>query len=178
LLTGLLSLFVVLHFGATPTAVVALILVWTLITLTVIDLDEQLLPDQLTLPLLWLGLLVNIGGMFTDLTSAVIGAAAGYLSLWFVFQVFRLLTGREGMGYGDFKLIAVFGAFLGWQMLPLVVLLSSFIGAIVGVGMIVFLGRDRQIPIPFGPYNAVAGLVALLWGEQINRGYLQLAGLG
>ena len=178
LLTGLLSLFVVLHFGATPTAVVALILVWTLITLTVIDLDEQLLPDQLTLPLLWLGLLVNIGGMFTDLTSAVIGAAAGYLSLWFVFQVFRLLTGREGMGYGDFKLIAVFGAFLGWQMLPLVVLLSSFIGAIVGVGMIVFLGRDRQIPIPFGPYIAVAGLVALLWGEQINRGYLQLAGLG
>ena len=178
LLTGLLSLFVVLHFGATPTAVVALILVWSLITLTVIDLDEQLLPDQLTLPLLWLGLLVNIGGMFTDLTSAVIGAAAGYLSLWFVFQVFRLLTGREGMGYGDFKLIAVFGAFLGWQMLPLVVLLSSFIGAIVGVGMIVFLGRDRQIPIPFGPYIAVAGLVALLWGEQINRGYLQLAGLG
>ena len=178
LLTGLLSLFVVLHFGATPTAVVALILVWTLTALTVIDLDEQLLPDQLTLPLLWLGLLVNIGGMFTDLTSAVIGAAAGYLSLWFVFQVFRLLTGREGMGYGDFKLIAVFGAFLGWQMLPLVVLLSSFIGAIVGVGMIVFLGRDRQIPIPFGPYIAVAGLVALLWGEQINRGYLQLAGLG
>ena len=178
LLTGLLSLFVVLHFAATPTAVVALILVWTLITLTVIDLDEQLLPDQLTLPLLWLGLLVNIGGMFTDLTSAVIGATAGYLSLWFVFQVFRLLTGREGMGYGDFKLIAVFGAFLGWQMLPLVVLLSSFIGAIVGVGMIVFLGRDRQIPIPFGPYIAVAGLVALLWGEQINRGYLQLAGLG
>jgi len=178
LLTGLLSLFVVLHFGATPTAVVALILVWTLIALTVIDLDEQLLPDQLTLPLLWLGLLVNIGGMFTDLTSAVIGAAAGYLSLWFVFQVFRLLTGREGMGYGDFKLIAVFGAFLGWQMLPLVVLLSSFIGAIVGVGMIVLLSRDRQIPIPFGPYIAVAGLVALLWGEQINRGYLQLAGLG
>jgi leader peptidase (prepilin peptidase)/N-methyltransferase len=178
LLTGLLSLFVVLHFGATPTAVVALILVWTLIALTVIDLDEQLLPDQLTLPLLWLGLLVNIGGMFTDLTSAVIGAAAGYLSLWFVFQVFRLLTGREGMGYGDFKLIAVFGAFLGWQMLPLVVLLSSFIGAIVGVGMIVLLGRDRQIPIPFGPYIAVAGLVALLWGEQVNRGYLQLAGLG
>ena len=177
LVTGLLSLFMVLHFGATPTAVVALILVWTLITLTVIDLDEQLLPDQLTLPLLWLGLLVNIGGMFTDLTSAVIGAAAGYLSLWFVFQVFRLLTGREGMGYGDFKLIAVFGAFLGWQMLPLVVLLSSFIGAIVGVGMIVFLGRDRQIPIPFGPYLAVAGLVALLWGEQINSAYLQLAGL-
>jgi leader peptidase (prepilin peptidase)/N-methyltransferase len=107
----------------------------------------------------------------------VIGAAAGYLSLWLVFQVFRLLTGREGMGYGDFKLLAVFGAFLGWQMLPLIVLLSSFIGAIVGVTLVVVRGRDRQIPIPFGPYLAVAGLVALLWGEQINDAYLQLAGL-
>ncbi|MCB1802393.1 MAG: prepilin peptidase [Gammaproteobacteria bacterium] len=176
--TGLLSLLVALHFGATSTALVALVLVWTLITLTVIDLDEQLLPDQLTLPLVWLGLLVNINGMFTDLTSAVIGAAAGYLSLWLVFQVFRLITGREGMGYGDFKLLAVFGAFLGWQLLPLVVLLSSLLGAVVGITLIVVRGRDRQIPIPFGPYLAAAGLVALLWGEQINRSYLQLAGLG
>ena len=175
--TGLLSLGVVLHFGATPAALAALILLWGLVALTVIDLDEQLLPDQLTLPLLWLGLLVNIDGLFTDLTSAVIGAAAGYLSLWLVFQVFRLITGREGMGYGDFKLLAVFGAFLGWQMLPLVILLSSLIGAIVGIGLIVLRGRDRQIPIPFGPYLAAAGFVALLWGEQINRGYLQLAGL-
>ena len=174
--TGLLSLLLVVHFGPTPTALAALVLVWGLIALTVIDLDEQLLPDQLTLPLMWLGLLVNINGMFTDLVSAVIGAAAGYLSLWFVFQVFRLLTGREGMGYGDFKLLAVFGAFLGWQMLPQVVLLSSLIGAIVGVGLIVVRGRDRQIPIPFGPYLAAAGLVALLWGDEINRGYLQLAG--
>lgn len=176
-LTGLLSLGVVLHFGATPAALAALVLLWGLVALTVIDLDEQLLPDQLTLPLLWLGLLVNIDGLFTDLTSAVIGAAAGYLSLWLVFQVFRLITGREGMGYGDFKLLAVFGAFLGWQMLPLVILLSSLIGAIVGIGLVVLRGRDRQIPIPFGPYLAVAGFVALLWGEQINRGYLQLAGL-
>ena len=176
-LTGLLSLGVVLHFGATPAALAALVLLWGLVALTVIDLDEQLLPDQLTLPLLWLGLLVNIDGLFTDLTSAVIGAAAGYLSLWLVFQVFRLITGREGMGYGDFKLLAVFGAFLGWQMLPLVILLSSLIGAIVGIGLIVLRGRDRQIPIPFGPYLAAAGFVALLWGEQINRGYLQLAGL-
>ena len=175
--TGLLSLGVVLHFGATPAALAALILLWGLVALTVIDLDEQLLPDQLTLPLLWLGLLVNIGGLFTDLSSAVIGAAAGYLSLWLVFQLFRLVTGREGMGYGDFKLLAVFGAFLGWQMLPLVILLSSLIGAIVGIGLIVLRGRDRQIPIPFGPYLAAAGFVALLWGEQINRGYLQLAGL-
>ncbi|HOP17215.1 MAG: prepilin peptidase [Chromatiaceae bacterium] len=176
-LTGLLSLGVVLHFGATPAALAALVLLWGLVALTVIDLDEQLLPDQLTLPLLWLGLLVNIDGLFTDLTSAVIGAAAGYLSLWLVFQVFRLITGREGMGYGDFKLLAVFGAFLGWQMLPLVILLSSLIGAIVGIGLVVLRGRDRQIPIPFGPYLAAAGFVALLWGEQINRSYLQLAGL-
>lgn len=176
-LTGLLSLGVVLHFGATPAALAALVLLWGLVALTVIDLDEQLLPDQLTLPLMWLGLLVNIDSLFTDLTSAVIGAAAGYLSLWLVFQVFRLITGREGMGYGDFKLLAVFGAFLGWQMLPLVILLSSLIGAIVGIGLVVLRGRDRQIPIPFGPYLAVAGFVALLWGEQINRGYLQLAGL-
>jgi len=175
--TGLLSLLLVMHFGATPAALAALILVWGLIALTVIDLDEQLLPDQLTMPLMWLGLLVNINGMFTDLVSAVIGAAAGYLSLWFVFQVFRLLTGREGMGYGDFKLLAVFGAFLGWQILPLVVLLSSLIGAIVGISLVVVRGRDRQIPIPFGPYLAGAGLVALLWGEQINRSYLQLTGL-
>ena len=175
--TGLLSMGVVVHFGATPAAAVALILLWGLIAMTVIDLDEQLLPDQLTLPLVWLGLLANLNGMFTDLTSAVIGAAAGYLSLWLVFQVFRLLTGREGMGYGDFKLLAVFGAFLGWQMLPLIVLLSSLIGAMVGITLVVVRGRDRQIPIPFGPYLAAAGLVALLWGEQINSAYLQLAGL-
>lgn len=175
--TGLLSLLVIVHFGPTAASLAALLLVWGLVALTVIDLDEQLLPDQLTLPLMWLGLLVNINGMFTDLVSAVIGAAAGYLSLWLVFQVFRLLTGREGMGYGDFKLLAVFGAFLGWQMLPLVVLLSSLIGAVVGITLVVVRGRDRQIPIPFGPYLAAAGLVALLWGEQINNAYLQLAGL-
>jgi leader peptidase (prepilin peptidase)/N-methyltransferase len=155
-----------------------LLLVWALIAMTVIDLDEQLLPDQLTLPMVWVGLLVNIDGTFTDLTSAVIGATAGYLSLWLVFQLFRLLTGREGMGYGDFKLLAVFGAFLGWQLLPLVILLSSLVGAVVGIGLVILRGRDRQIPIPFGPYLAVAGLIALLWGEQINRTYLQLAGMG
>jgi len=175
--TGLLSLGIVVHFGATPTALVTLVLTWGLVALTVIDIDEQLLPDQLTLPLMWLGLLVNINGMFTDLVSAVIGAAAGYLSLWLVFQVFRLLTGREGMGYGDFKLLAVFGAFLGWQMLPLIVLLSSLIGAVIGIAMTVLLDRDHRVPIPFGPYLAGAGLVALIWGEQINQAYLQLSGL-
>jgi len=175
--TGLLSLLVVLHFGPTGAAAAALILLWGLVALTVIDLDEQLLPDQLTMPLVWLGLLVNVDGMFTDLTSAVIGATAGYLSLWFVFQFFRLFTGREGMGYGDFKLLAVFGAFLGWQMLPLIVLLSSLIGALVGVSLVVLRGRDRQLPIPFGPYLAAAGFVALLWGADINRAYLQLTGL-
>lgn len=176
-LSGLLSLLVVMHFGMTLQGLLALVLVWGLIALTVIDLDEQLLPDQLTLPLVWLGLLANIDGAFTDLTAAVIGAAAGYLSLWLVFQVFRLLTGREGMGYGDFKLLAVFGAFLGWQYLPQIVLVSSLVGAVVGLTLIVARGRDRQVPIPFGPYLATAGLIALLWGEEINRGYLQLAGL-
>jgi leader peptidase (prepilin peptidase)/N-methyltransferase len=176
-ITGLLSLVVVAHFGLTAQAGVALILTWGLIALTVIDLDEQLLPDQLTLPLVWLGLLVNLNGLFTDLPSAVLGAAAGYLSLWLVFQVFRLLTGKEGMGYGDFKLLAVFGAFLGWQLLPQIVLLSSLIGAVVGLTLVFARGRDHQIPIPFGPYLAAAGFIALLWGEEINRSYLQLAGL-
>lgn len=175
--TGLLSLSVVLHFGATQQAIVALLLVWGLIALTVIDLDEQLLPDQLTLPLMWLGLLANARALFTDLQSAVIGAAAGYLVLWLVFQVFRLLTNREGMGYGDFKLLAVFGAFLGWQMLPQVILVSSLVGAVVGIGLMVVKGRDHRVPIPFGPYLAAAGLIALFWGQQINQGYLQLAGL-
>ncbi|MDJ0740316.1 MAG: A24 family peptidase [Gammaproteobacteria bacterium] len=176
--TGALSVLVIWQFGITLAGVAALLLVWALIALTVIDIDEQLLPDQLTLPMVWVGLMVNINGTFTDLTSAVIGAAAGYLSLWLVFQLFRLLTGREGMGYGDFKLLAVFGAFLGWQLLPLVILMSSLVGAVVGIGLIVLRGRDRQVPIPFGPYLAAAGFVALLWGEQINRSYLQLAGLG
>ena len=177
LATGLLSLLIVLHFGVTLAGAAALLLTWTLIAMTVIDLDEQLLPDQLTLPMVWVGLLVNINGTFTDLSSAVIGAAAGYLSLWLVFQLFRLLTGREGMGYGDFKLLAVFGAFLGWQLLPQVILLSSLVGAAVGISLVLLRGRDRQVPIPFGPYLAVAGLIALLWGEQINRTYLQIAGL-
>jgi leader peptidase (prepilin peptidase)/N-methyltransferase len=176
--SGALTLGIVWHYGATPQALAVCILVWGLLALTVIDLDEQLLPDQLTLPLLWLGLLLNVGGTFVPLADAVLGAALGYLSLWLVFQVFRLLTGKEGMGYGDFKLFALFGAWLGWQMLPLILLLSSLVGAVVGLGMILLRGRDRQQPIPFGPYLAVAGAIALFWGEAINRTYLQFAGIG
>jgi len=177
LASGLLSMLVAWQFGPGSQALVALLLLWGLIALTVIDFDTQLLPDQLTLPLLWLGLLLNTGGLFTDLGSAVIGAAAGYLALWLVFHIFRLLTGKEGMGYGDFKLLAMLGGWLGWQLLPQIVLVSSLVGAVVGITLILVAGRDHNRPIPFGPYLASAGLIALLWGQQINDSYLRLAGL-
>ena len=176
-ISGLLTLGVVWHFGVGATALAVCVLVWGLLALTVIDIDQQLLPDQLTQPLLWLGLLLNISGTFVPLVDAVIGATAGYLTLWLVFQLFRLLTGKEGMGYGDFKLFALFGAWLGWQMLPLILLLSSLVGAVIGIAMVVLRGRDHQIPIPFGPYLAIAGIIALFWGEAINRAYLQIAGI-
>jgi leader peptidase (prepilin peptidase)/N-methyltransferase len=174
-LTAVLSAFVAWHFGFTVAAVGALLLTWALIALTFIDFDHQLLPDDLTLPLLWLGLLVNVDGVFAPLSSAVIGAAAGYLSLWLVYHGFRLLTGKEGMGYGDFKLFAVLGAWLGWQQLPLIILAASFVGAITGLAFILIFGRDRHLPIPFGPFLCVAGWIAMLWGEVISRWYLQLA---
>ena len=177
LTSGLLSVAVAWQFGPTPQALAALLLLWALLALTFIDYDTQLLPDQITLPLLWLGLLLNIDGLFVDLTSAVIGAAAGYLVLWTVYHLFRLLTGKEGMGFGDFKLLAMLGAWLGWQLLPQIVLVSSLVGAVTGVALILFRGRERNHPIPFGPYLAAAGLIALLWGPQINAGYLRLAGL-
>jgi leader peptidase (prepilin peptidase)/N-methyltransferase len=145
-----------------------------LLALAVIDFDTQLLPDDLTLPLLWAGLLLNLSSTFTDLTSAVIGAAVGYLSLWSVYWAFRLVTGKEGMGFGDFKLLAAIGAWLGWKILPITILLSSLVGAIVGIGLIVFAGRGRSVPIPFGPYLAAAGAIALFWGPELNRAYLQL----
>ncbi|MFV0508688.1 MAG: prepilin peptidase, partial [Shewanella algae] len=160
------------YFGPTLQFVYATILTFGLIALSGIDLDEMLLPDQITLPLLWLGLLVNISGTFTNLTDATIGAAAGYLSLWSVYWLFKLLTGKEGMGYGDFKLMALFGAWLGWQMLPLIILLSSLVGALVGVLLILFKNLNRGNPIPFGPYIAIAGWVALVWGQQIVDWYL------
>jgi leader peptidase (prepilin peptidase)/N-methyltransferase len=176
-LTAVLSLIVAWRLGFDVSAGWALLLTWCLIALSFIDLDHQILPDNITLPVLWLGLLANVFGAFTDLQSAVLGAIAGYASLWLVFHGFKLLTGKEGMGFGDFKLFAVFGAWLGWQALPLIILLSAFSGAVIGVLLIVLRGRDRDIPIPFGPYLSVAGWIALLWGEQITRAYLQFARL-
>jgi leader peptidase (prepilin peptidase)/N-methyltransferase len=176
--TGVLSLIVAWQLGWGWALAGALPLTWGLVALTVIDLDHQLLPDQITLPFLWLGLLLNAFGVYTDPVSAILGAAAGYLSLWAVYQVFRRLTGKEGMGYGDFKLLALFGAWLGWQMLPQVILLSALVGAIVGISLILLRRHGRDVPIPFGPYLAAAGWVALLWGEQINAAYLQFAGIG
>ncbi len=175
--TALLSILVVWRFGIGWESAAALLLTWGLIALAVIDLDTQLLPDAITLPLLWLGLLLSLGGVFTDSHSAIVGAALGYLSLWSVFQLFRLLTGKEGMGFGDFKLFALFGAWFGWQHLPQIILLSACAGAIIGLALILARGRDSQIPIPFGPYLATAGWISLLWGDAINQAYMQWAGL-
>jgi leader peptidase (prepilin peptidase)/N-methyltransferase len=150
----------------------ALVFVWVLLALTVIDLNTMLLPDQLTLPLLWLGLLLNVGGLFASLPDAVIGAATGYLALWAVYHGFRLLTGKEGMGYGDFKLLGALGAWMGWQALPGVILLSSLVGALIGIGLMLLRGRDKNTPIPFGPYLAIAGLIWFFWGDAITALYL------
>jgi leader peptidase (prepilin peptidase)/N-methyltransferase len=175
LLTGCLSVLVAWQFGFSLAALAGLALTWGLIALSFIDVDRQLLPDDLTLPLLWAGLLLNIFAVFIPLSSAVIGAAAGYISLWLVYQLFKLTTGKEGMGYGDFKLFAVLGAWLGWQSLPLIILLASLVGAVVGISFIVFFGHDRRMPIPFGPFLCAAGWIALLWGEAVTRLYLQFA---
>ncbi|MGE0556777.1 MAG: A24 family peptidase [Burkholderiales bacterium] len=172
ILTGILSGYVAWHFGYGWAAAGALIFTWAMIALTFIDLDTFYLPDSITLPLLWLGLLFNINATYSPLHSAVIGAAAGYLSLWSVYWIFKWATGKEGMGYGDFKLLAAIGAWLGWEMLPLTVLLSSMVGAVIGIGLIVFAGRGRSIPIPFGPYLAIAGMIALLHGQGLTRAYL------
>lgn len=178
LVTALLSVVVAWHFGFGWQALAALVLTWALVALSVIDFDTQLLPDAITLPFLWLGLTLSLFPVFADMRNALIGAIAGYLSLWIVYQVFKLVTGKEGMGFGDFKLLALLGAWLGWQALPVVILLSSLVGAVVGVILITVQGRDRQTPIPFGPYLAAAGWIALLWGEQITSSYKQFAGLG
>ncbi|MDP2239521.1 MAG: A24 family peptidase [Burkholderiales bacterium] len=173
-LTGALSGYVAWRFGYGAAAAGALLFTWAMIALAFIDLDTFFLPDDITLPLLWTGLLFNLGGVFTDLPSAVIGAVSGYLALWSVYWLFKLVTGKEGMGYGDFKLLAAIGAWLGWTMLPLVILLSSLVGAVVGISLIVFARHGRNVPIPFGPYLAVAGLVALLYGNALNKHYLGL----
>jgi len=172
LFTGLLSAYIAWHFGGSLLTLWALVFAWVLIALTFIDADTQLLPDDLTLPLLWLGLLVNVAGTFTTLQAAVIGAVLGYLSLWCVYWAFKLATGKEGMGYGDFKLLAALGAWLGWQLLPLIILISAAVGAVVGLVGIVVAGRDKGARIPFGPYLAAAGLIAILWGRQLNDWYL------
>jgi leader peptidase (prepilin peptidase)/N-methyltransferase len=174
--TGLISAYVAWHFGPTLQAAGALALVWSLIALAAIDLDTQLLPDSITLPLLWLGLTLNLWGTFADLSSAVIGAMLGYLALWSVFWLFKLATGKEGMGYGDFKLLAALGAWLGWQMLPVIILLSSVVGAVVGITLIIATRHGRNVPIPFGPYLAAAGGIALFWGASITKSYLGLIG--
>lgn len=173
-LTGLLTLATVWHFGPTAQALAALVLVWSLLALTAIDLETQLLPDDLTLPLLWVGLLVNLNGLFVPLDEALLGAVAGYLSLRGVYHLFKLLTGKEGMGFGDFKLLGALGAWLGWKMLPLLVLASSLVGAVMGVALILLSGHDRARPIPFGPYLALAGLLALFFGEPLMGLYLGL----
>ncbi len=171
-LTGLLTGFAGAHFGFDWSALGAILLIWSLITLAFIDFDTTYLPDAITLPLLWCGLLFNLHGVFAELPAAVIGAMAGYLSLWSVYWAFKLLTKKEGMGYGDFKLLAALGAWLGWQMLPLIVLLSSLVGAIIGILLIILAKKGRNVPIPFGPYLATAGLLALFWGDEITRQYL------
>lgn len=173
-ITGIISGFVAWHFGFGLTALAALVFTWALIALTFIDFDTQLLPDSITQPLIWLGLLFNLNGFFTGIDAALVGAVAGYMTLWCVYWLFKLVTKKEGMGYGDFKLLAAIGAWLGWQILPLVILLSSIVGAVIGISLILFAGHGRQIPIPFGPYLAGGGLIALLWGKQITQAYLGL----
>jgi len=173
-LTAVLTVITAWHFGWGIPGFAAIALTWVLIALSFIDIDHQLLPDVMVLPVLWVGLILNLAGTFAALPAAVIGAMAGYLSLWLVYQLFRLVTGKEGMGYGDFKLLALLGAWLGWQSLPLIILLSSVVGTLIGLSLIVFQGRDRAQPLPYGPYLAVAGWIALLWGDPIVTRYLQL----
>ncbi|MBE0619135.1 MAG: prepilin peptidase [Burkholderiales bacterium] len=173
-LSGLAGAYAAWHFGFGLAAFAAMAFLWCMIALTFIDFDTQLLPDSITLPLVWAGLMLNLGGTFADLSSAVIGAAAGYLSLWSVYWGFRIATGKEGMGFGDFKLLAAIGAWLGWQMLPLVVLASSLVGAVAGIALMLFARHGRNVPIPFGPYLAVAGVVALFWGKPLTHAYLNL----
>lgn len=177
LLTAVLSAVVAWHFGFGWQTCAAVLLTWALLALSMIDADHQLLPDAITLPFLWIGLVLSLFPVFADIHSALIGAVAGYLSLWIVYQLFKLLTGKEGMGFGDFKLLALLGAWLGWQALPMIILLSSAVGAILGSAMLIIQGRGHQQTIPFGPYLAIAGWIALLWGDQISLAYRHWAGI-
>ncbi len=177
LVTAVLTAIVAWHFGFSWQALAAMFLTWALIALSMIDYDTQLLPDSITLPFIWLGLLLSLVPVFASPAVAILGAASGYLALWLIFHIFRMLTGKEGMGYGDFKLLAVFGAWFGWQVLPTIVFMSALVGAVVGISLIVIRGRDRNLPIPFGPYLAAAGWITMLWGEQIVDFYFDYAGL-
>ena len=184
LATGLLSAWVAWHFGFGPPAACALLVTWTLIALTGIDIDHQLLPDNITLPLMWAGLVAAVvigpvpaAALPVSPKDAIIGATVGYVSLWLVFHAFKLVTGKEGMGYGDFKLFAALGAWLGWKVLPLVIVLSAATGAVLGILMIALQGRDRRAPMPFGPYLAAAGWLAMMYGESLLNGYLRISGL-
>ncbi|WP_448565682.1 prepilin peptidase [Thalassotalea ganghwensis] len=176
LTTAIASIIVAQHFGVTWTTFAVLILTWSLIALTMIDFDHMLLPDQITLPLIWLGLLININGLIVPLEQSVIGAVAGYMSLYSIFWLFKLLTGKEGMGHGDFKLLAVFGAWMGWTLLPILILMASVVGAVIGLSLMLFKGHQREQAIPFGPYLAIAGWITILWGQQIWNWYLGLIG--
>ena len=177
LASGVLAGLCAMKFGWSAQLAAALVFTWVLLTLAVIDLRTTLLPDNLTLPLLWLGLGLSLVPVFASPEAAIVGALAGYLSLWFVFQGFKLLTGKEGMGYGDFKLLAAIGAWLGWSALPMVILLSSLVGAVVGIGMILLLRHDRRVPIPFGPYLAAAGWLGMMYGETLKGAYFSSVGL-
>jgi leader peptidase (prepilin peptidase) / N-methyltransferase len=177
-LTALLSVIVVWHFGPTPAAAAALVFTWGLVALAFIDADTQLLPDDITLPLLWLGLVLSLVPVFVDSDTAILGAVAGFLVLWAIFHAFRLLTGKEGLGRGDFKLLALFGAWMGWQTLPQIVLLSALPGALFGIALIATGRTGRETPIPFGPFLAISGWVNLLWGTDIADAYLRVSGLG
>jgi leader peptidase (prepilin peptidase)/N-methyltransferase len=177
LLTGLLTALALWQFGFNLQGIAAVIFLWFMIALTFIDLDHHLLPDNMTLPLLWIGLLLNTQSIFTDPLSAIYGAVAGYLVLWGVYHLFRLLTGKEGMGYGDFKLLAAFGAWFGWQLLPQIIIISSLAGALIGITLILLRRHEQGKPIPFGPYLTIAGAVALFFGQPINHWYLSLTGL-
>lgn len=177
LVTGLLTLALACKFGPSVALLGAMALTWSLVALTMIDVDHKLLPDDITLPLLWLGLLLNLSDSYVSLADAVIGAMLGYLILWSVYWLFKLLTGKEGMGYGDFKLLAALGAWLGWQALPMVILVSSLVGALCGIALMLIKGRGREMPIPFGPYLAAAGWISLLWGDTIASHYLAATGL-
>ncbi len=170
-LTAFLSMIVAWHFGYGEQAAAGLLLTWVLITLSLIDLDHQLLPDVIVLPMLWLGLIASLLGIFTDSATSIIGAISGYLALWSVYHSFKLFTGKEGMGHGDFKLLAMFGAWLGWQYLGLIILLSSIVGTCIGITLISLNKQSRDVPIPFGPYLAIAGWIALLWGNNLNQWY-------